>query len=145
VSQPTDPKVAGWRVTSLEWWREQRTHHQLFISAEVLRELSSPKFPDSERALEMVHGLNALALSLEVTEFAKLLVSERLMPGPATEGDALHVAAATIHKMDYLLTWNVRHLANPNKRTHFGIVCMRLGLAPPILITPDLLQEDEDE
>jgi len=67
------------------------------------------------------------------------------MPKPATEGDALHVAVATIYGMDYVLTWNVRHLANPNKRTHFGIVCMRLGLAAPMLITPDLLQEDNDE
>jgi hypothetical protein len=41
--------------------------------------------------------------------------------------------------MDYVLAWNVRHLANPNKRTHFGIICLRLGISPPIIVTPDLL------
>ena len=85
-----------------------------------------------------------LAITDEVTEFADLLVAERVMPKPATQGDAIHVAVATIHQMNYVLTWNVRHLANPKKRTHFAIICMRLGLAAPMLITPDLLQEDDD-
>jgi len=61
------------------------------------------------------------------------------MPGPASAGDAIHVAAATVHRMEYLVTWNVRHLANPNKRTHFGVIRLRLGLAPPQIVTPDML------
>ena len=63
------------------------------------------------------------------------------MPGPAVSGDAIHVAAATVHRVDYLLTWNARHMANPNKRAHFATICLRLGLVPPQIVTPDLLQE----
>lgn len=92
----------------------------------------------------MLRGLPLLALTREVEEFAKILVTDRVMPAPSNSGDALHVAAATIHRMDYILTWNVKHLANPNKRIHFGIICMRLGLVAPILVTPDLLQETDD-
>jgi len=144
VSRRTDPKTAGWRVTSNEWWATEAKRHELFISGEVIRELSVPTFPNVSTALEMVKGLSLLDLVGEVEDLADLLVIQRVMPGPATSGDALHVAAATIYGMDYILTWNVKHLANPNKRTHFGIICMRLGLAAPMLITPDLLQETEN-
>jgi hypothetical protein len=92
----------------------------------VFRELSSPDFQNRDRALAMLADLPALELSPEVAALAQLLVNERVMPGPAVAGDAVHVATATIHKMDFLLTWNVTHLANPNKRTHFAVICMRL-------------------
>ena len=132
-------------MTSNEWWDIEAPRHDLFISGEVVRELAAPSFPNSTEALDMARAAAVLAITDEVTEFAELLVAERVMPKPATQGDAIHAAAATIHQMDYVLTWNVRHLANPNKRTHFAIICMRLGLAAPMLITPDLLQEDDDE
>ena len=145
VSNRTDPKTAGWRVTSNEWWATEAKRHETFISGEVLRELSSPSFPNAAPAVAMLQGLPLLALSREVEELAELLVAERVMPAPSTSGDAVHVAVATIHGMDYILTWNVKHLANPNKRTHFGLICMKLGLLAPTLITPDLLQETDDE
>ena len=47
--------------------------------------------------------------------------------------------------MEYMLTWNVQHLANPNKRMHLAVLCMRLGLAPPAIVTPDMLQEPDDD
>jgi hypothetical protein len=145
VSTRSDPKTAGWRVTSNEWWESQAGRHELFVSAEVIAELSAPEFPNSSLALAMVTGLGLLDLNREIGAFAELLVAERVMPAPANRGDAIHVAIATIHEMDYILTWNVKHLANPNKRTHFAIICMRLGLAAPMLITPDLLQENDNE
>jgi hypothetical protein len=61
------------------------------------------------------------------------------MPGPAVEGDTLHFAAALVHRMDYLVTWNQTHLANPNKRTHLLVVCTRLGYLMPEVVTPDLM------
>jgi hypothetical protein len=145
VTARTDPLDVGRRVSSSLWWQTQASHFDLFISPEVVRELSAPEFPSSTHALAMLQGLNVLEVTPEVIDLADLLVHEKVMPGPSVEGDAIHVAAATIHRMDYLLTWNVKHLANPNKRTHFAVICMRLGLAAPQLVTPDLLQESENE
>ena len=145
VSTRTGTKELGWKASSNEWWQTQAQRHELFISPEVIRELSAPEFPNSSSALQMVRGLSLLDLTPEVTELAQLLVEEKVMPGPATQGDAIHVAAAAFHGMDYILTWNVKHLANPNKRKHLAIICARLGLVPPMLMTPDLLQEDENE
>jgi len=53
----------------------------------------------------------------------------------------MHVAAACVHRIDYLLSWNVRHLANPNKLTHLQAICVRTGYMPPRIVTPDLLWE----
>lgn len=145
VSTRTDPKTSGWRLTSKEWWETQAQRHELFISAEVIAELSDPEFPNRVPALAMTRGLKVLEYTREIGQFAELLVAERVMPAPANRGDALHVAIATMHGTEYILTWNVKHLANPKKRTHFAIICMRVGLSAPTAVTPDILQEGNDE
>jgi hypothetical protein len=92
----------------------------------------------------MLRGLSVLPLTPEVEQLARLLVAEKVMPEPSVSGDAVHVAAAIVHRIEYLLSWNVQHLANPNKRTHFGVVCLRLGIAPPLIVTPDTLWETNE-
>jgi len=139
VSTRTSEKSVEWRASSLEWWTAQRASHELFISGEVITELSAPDFPHSASALAMLQGMNVLEVGPEVEQFAELLVSEKVMPGPSLSGDAIHVAAATIHRMEYILSWNVKHLANENKRTHLAVICMRLGLNPPRIVTPDMI------
>jgi len=141
VSKRSTPKSVGWRETSIEWWETQATKHELFISDEVVAELADPSFPEREAALRMLRGLGVLELTPEVRGLAEVLVREKVMPAPVVSGDAIHVAAATVHHMDYVVTWNVKHMANPNKRTHFATVCLRLGLVPPQIVTPDILQE----
>jgi hypothetical protein len=145
VSTRTSDKSKGWRASSLEWWQIQARRFELFISPTVAYELSSRDFPAGEKALAMPQGLRLLTQTTDVIALAELLVKERVMPKPPDGGDALHVATATLHRMDYVLTWNIRHMANPNKRTHFGVICMRLGLTPPMFVTPDFIQESDDD
>ena len=144
VSTRTSPRSAGWRASSLEWWKSQRHRHDLFVSLEVVAELSAQDFTNREAALQMLRGLPMLDLTREVEDLAQFLVHERVMPGPSISGDAMHVAVAVVHGMDFMLTWNVQHLANPNKRTHLAVICMRLGVAPPTIVTPDMLWEVDD-
>jgi hypothetical protein len=62
------------------------------------------------------------------------------------EGDALHLAYASFHKIDFLLTWNCNHLANANKRKHIRTINARLNLATPEIITPlELFSETTDD
>ncbi len=144
VSTRTTTRSLYWREVSNEWWVFEAPRHDLVISGEVITELSDPAFAQREHALAMLKGLHQLEISDEVLGLAEVLVREKVMPGPVA-GDALHVAVATWHTVDYMLTWNVKHLANPNKRTHLGLVCLRLGLVPPAIITPDLLRGLNDE
>lgn len=72
---------------------------------------------------------------------AQVMVLEKVMPAPIA-GDAVHVSVVCTHRIDYLLSWNVRHLANPNKLVHLRAICVRMGLMPPQIVTPDLLWEE---
>jgi hypothetical protein len=138
----------GRRETSLNWWNNQAKAFDLCISPEVVRELSSPDFPASVRdpALQMVAGLEVLAFTEEVAAVAELLVRERVMPHPAIEGDALHIAFSMVHRIEYLMTWNQKHLANPRKRTHLTVISARLNMIAPQIVTPDLMiLEDGNE
>jgi predicted nucleic acid-binding protein len=144
VSMRTSAKSVSWRETSNEWWQTQAARYELYVSDEVVAELSDPEFAQGPAALAMLRGLRLLELGPEVRGLAEILVREKLMPRPSVSGDAIHVAVATIHGMEYILTWNVQHMANPNKRTHFATICLRLGLLPPQIVTPDLLVETDE-
>jgi hypothetical protein len=144
VTDRVDATSIHRRGISLEWWTTQAGSHDLFTSAEVLGELNHPDFPHRQSALNLVQEVPLLAITEDVQGLATLLVREKVMPGPVA-GDAIHVAVATIHEMDYLLTWNVRHLANPSKLTHLGTICMRVGLLPPQIVTPESLWEENHD
>lgn len=132
----------GRRATSLDGWHRYAAKFELTVSEEVVRELSSDDFPGTVRepALAMLRGLTLLPTTPEAVAFAELLVAEQVMPGPANAGDAVHLAIRIVHRIDYLLTWNQKHLANPNKRTHLTIVAARARLRLPDIVTPDLMR-----
>lgn len=67
----------------------------------------------------------------------------KVMPSPPVR-DALHVAIATYYKVDFLLTWNCRHIANANKFRHLEVVNARMGFATPKIITPHMLSGSEE-
>ena len=144
VTDRTDPGSVHRKQTSLDWWATQRGRHDLLVSDEVVAELSHPAHPHRAAALAFVDGLPILPVSPEAAGLAAVLIHERVMPGPLA-GDALHVATATVHRVEFVLSWNVRHLANPNKTRHLAVICPRLGFAPPQIVTPDLLWETDDE
>lgn len=87
-------------------------------------------------------SLPRLRVDPEVLAVARRYIDERLVPADIA-GDAAHLAAACVHEMDFLLTWNIRHLANPNKLDHLTIINRRLGLLTPVIVTPEMLWLDE--
>lgn len=139
------PVHVAWKIESLRWWVRQRAYHQLFLSAEVLRELSAEGFRHRDEALSMVQDVGLLPVNVDVQGLAQILVREKVMPGPGDAGDAIHVAAATAHQVEFLLTWNQQHLANRNKLPHLREVCRRAGFVPPEIITPPMLWKDIEE
>ena len=76
--------------------------------------------------------------STEVLSFARRYVHDHLVPMDVG-GDALHLAVACVHEVDFLLTWTIRHLANPNKFNHLVVINRRLGLLTPQIVTPEML------
>lgn len=144
VSTREDPASIVRREASLEWMATQRPRHSVFISSVVLDELEDPAFVASPEAIKLAADIELLDITDQVSGVATVLVQENVMPGPAHAGDAVHVAASAVHRVDYLLSWNVRHLANPNKVRHLQTICRRLGLIPPTIMTPETLWEDSE-
>lgn len=140
ASTRRDVDSLSWQRRSLSWLRTQAPRHTAFISAEVLDELAVSTYPNREAALAFATPFDTLPMTDEVFSLGQLLVEQRVMPGPL-RGDALHVATAAYHGMEYLLSWNVKHLANPNKRVHLARVLMSAGRAVPLIVTPDVLWE----
>jgi predicted nucleic acid-binding protein len=141
-----DARSIAWQSESRRWWVQQRHHHELCISAEVIRELSDDSFQNRDEALALTVECLRLPITEDVRGLAMILIREKAMPGPAEEGDALHLAASVVHRCEYLVTWNVKHLANPRKVMHLRTLCRRAGYAVPDLVTPEYLWSmDEDE
>jgi hypothetical protein len=110
--------------------------YDLFISNVVLLELGMGEWEGKRGALQLIQDLNKVEVTEEVESVAGKYVSEKLVPGE--EGaDSVHLALACVHGMDFLLTWNIRHLANPNKREHLNVINRRLGVKTPEIVTPE--------
>ena len=143
ASTRTDPSSIHRREVTRAWWGEQRSRYDIWTSEAVVLELAQGDWPGKAIAMDMMDPVRRVPISEEVVNVARRYVRERLVPGNL-QGDALHLAAACVHEFDFLLTWNIRHLANPNKLAHLTVVNRRLGLLTPQVVTPEMLWlEDE--
>jgi hypothetical protein len=79
--------------------------------------------------------LSLLPSTPEIEELAESFLTGQLLPAKVAD-DALHIATATIYGMDYLLTWNCRHIANAQLQKPIRLICQREGYDLPILCTP---------
>ena len=125
------------RITR-DWWRTQRRHYEVFTSYFALREAGDPGYPGWRKVAALVRKQAMLDVPEEITGIIRAYIDNHVMPA-GDAGDAAHLALASYHATDYLLTWNCRHLANANKFDHIRRVNRRLGLLTPELVTPEQL------
>lgn len=137
----TDPKMVMWRATTRQWWESARHSCELLVSDPVLKELGRGRPEEAALRLALVKDLDVLVPSDDIRRTANLYVQHRLMPDHP-EGDALHLAIASHHHCDVLVTWNYHHLANLNKLDRIRRLNENRGLFVPRISTPlDLLEE----
>ena len=134
----TDPGSLYRRESARTWWAQQRPVYEAWSSDVTLAELREGQWVGQDRALALVADLPRLGVTDEVVAVARRYVRERVVPADLG-GDAMHLALATVHEMDFLLTWNIRHLANPNKLQHLTVINRRLALPTPQIVTPEML------
>jgi len=101
----------------------------------VVTELEQAPREKARRARELIRGVEVLSEPTALAEVIDFYIEHRLMPRGAG-GDAAHVAMASLHNIDFLLTWNCQHLANANKIRHLSVLNGRLGLPVPVITTP---------
>ncbi|MEO5804374.1 MAG: type II toxin-antitoxin system VapC family toxin, partial [Verrucomicrobiota bacterium] len=94
-----------------KWWASERNRFDLFISDIVIREASSGDATAVRKRIEILRAIVALETDSEVQSLARVFLQNMALPAKAAD-DALHIAIAAVNQMDYLLTWNCRHIAN---------------------------------
>lgn len=144
VSNRTDLASVYRQQVSTKWLELARPRYYLCTSEIVIAELSDPRYPNSRTALGLVADLPVLELTPAATALATLLIRRKAMPQPII-GDAAHVAIAAMAGVEVLVTWNVKHLANPSKSHHVNAICLEHGAIAPRIVRPDDLLEFNDE
>lgn len=120
------------------------TSDELVTSAAVETELNAGDFPHKSDMIELASRFPLLDINDAVIEAVEAYIANHVMPNDPG-GDAFHLAAASFHRCDFLVTWNCQHIANANKFGHIRRVNGILGLGNPALVTPlELLNEEND-
>jgi predicted nucleic acid-binding protein len=123
------------------WWTAHRGKYELYTSDAVLAELRQGAFPAREDALRLLENMPVLPVSDDIHGVVQAYLAHQVMPR-GHMGDSFHLAFASVYGLDYLLTWNCRHLANPAKVAHVTVINRRLGLLTPTMLTPQMLVEE---
>jgi predicted nucleic acid-binding protein len=124
-----------------DWWESRRNTFILYTSEAVLNEVSQRDLEIATQRLEILRDFPLLELNQNVQALAAQFLTRSNLP-PKANVDAIHIAAATVHGMDYLLTWNCKHIANAQLQGKLAEISLDLGYELPILCTPYELMGD---
>ena len=130
-----DPYVAKQQLITKEWWSDRREYFEIFVSDFVLEEAAEGDPDAASERLKVLEGFVSLETNKLVLELASLLIGPGLLPDRAAT-DAAHIAISAVHKMDYLMTWNCRHIANGEIEKQVRRICERQGFRCPTICTP---------
>lgn len=134
---------AGHQQSTYLFW-DKRDEFDLFASELVLTECAAGDPEAAKKRLAVLKGIKLLDITSHSIELAKDLVIAGIIPLKASE-DALHISIATVHFSDYLLTWNCRHIANPEIQVKIAGKFHDKGLLLPFICTPEELIGGENE
>jgi predicted nucleic acid-binding protein len=138
---PKDPIIAGNMVATRRWWLKAADRFDLVTAKLVLSEASQGDPEAAADRLRAAANLRIIPPSPAAEAIAALLVARGALPQKARV-DAFHVAIAAVNGIEYLATWNCRHLANATMRLKIRDVCQEGGFKVPVICTPlELSQE----
>jgi hypothetical protein len=130
-----DVVVAASIEITREWWDTRRFDFQLYSSQAIVKETSQGDVEIASQRLAILRNFSLLDLNQSVLYLAEQFLERSNLPAKA-DIDAVHIAAATVHGMDYLLTWNCKHIANAQIQGKLAKISLDFGYELPILCTP---------
>jgi len=130
--------VAANQQLTQEWWETNSSQFDLYVSRLVIEEASAGDETAAKKRLSIIDPLPLLDITEEALNLANRFIETELLPQKASR-DAAHIAIAAYHGMDYLLTWNCRHLANATLRNDITRICQSVGYESPVICTPQEL------
>ena len=130
-----DVLIAGQQHATRDWWNERRELYELYVSVLVMEEAARGDTQAAADRLRKLQECLVLPYPSEAEELTRALLASRLIPATA-EADAAHVAIAAVHGMEFLLTWNCRHIANAAIVEKLRNICEQEGFPAPVICTP---------
>lgn len=139
ASRPSrDILVTAHQQTTYEWWTLRRKEFQCYISQVVIDEIQAGDNQAAEKRKEEIDHIAVLETTIEAELLAEAIIDGEAIPKKAVR-DAAHIAIAAVNDMDYLLTWNCRHLANAQIIRKVSTICITRGYNMPVICTPEEL------
>lgn len=136
TARPTRNLVLAANIeVTKEWWEFRRSTFKLYISQVVLDEVSQGDSEIAANRLEILNGVPLVELNQAVQNLAAQFLKRSNLP-PKASDDAVHIAAATVHGLDYLLTWNCKHIANAQIQRKLAEISLDFGYQLPVICTP---------
>ena len=130
-----DLQLAADQQATEDWWSFHRQHYECYISPAVLEEVQCGDPAFAAARVERLRGIPMLPETGAVRELSERLLREQIIPAVAAD-DAAHIAFAASHALDFLLTWNCRHINNPHLLRRIERACAAYGLPCPVIGTP---------
>jgi hypothetical protein len=134
----SDLLAAAWQKVTVDWWDTQRDRFDLYASDIVIEEAGKGDSKAAARRLDALASIPLLAITDDVLALSKALIQEGALPRKAID-DSLHIALSAVHEIDYLLTWNYRHIDNAETKPIIRHVCAANRCAYPEICTPQEL------
>jgi hypothetical protein len=128
------------RYYSREWWSLERRRFQILASEFVDVELGHGRYRWQSKCIAMVRRLRYIQSTVESIELTDTLIAFGVVPSEK-HADAAHLALTIANDVDYLLTWNYAHLANPLVQMKLNDLCRQQRLRPPLLVTPETIPQ----
>ena len=132
------------RDLTIRWWEHEMPDYRAVVSPLVERELERLAEPHRSSYLKLISSLEQVELTEEATILAEGYVSRGIFHRKFI-ADAMHVAIASVHKVDYLVTWNFGHLANVRRQARIKLFNTATGFYVPMIVTPEFLVSEATE
>ena len=138
-----DLVIAAYQAVTAEWWDDYRLRYDVYVSPLVVQEISAGDSSAAEERLRVVVDIPSVAIAAEAESLASALLASNAVPANSAR-DALHIAIAATQGIDYVITWNFKHINNASTRTMVVNVVSNSGLVCRVLCSPEELMGEDD-
>ncbi len=139
-----DPVIFARQSVTRRWWRDASIRYHLYISDLVIAECSAGDPTAASERQQVIDGIDVLSPLDDAESLVESLLKGNAVPKTEPR-DAAHIALAAVHGMDFLVTWNFKHILNPHTQHRIDTVIRDAGLVPPTICTPEQLLEADDD
>lgn len=137
-----DPRISVRQQATREWWSAASDRYRLFTSSLTLDECEAGDPVAAAERLAIIRHIPAIQTSEPVVQLAKRLTAARAVPDSQPR-DAFHISLAAVHSIEFLVTWNFKHILNPHLQKRISDVCREAGYRPSAICTPQQLMESD--